>query len=403
MINNPTSDIDNQEIGLKRTMCEVMNYEPYLDLEEVKKVCATKAADGILQQYVIVRHDQDVVTDEDVKKNTCLQAGSLKSPHIHVFMRFKHSRYFSEIANWFHIQEQYVHKIQAHSFDAAIPYAIHANAKNKHQYSINEVYTNFDYQAVIEAYYKKQAKKETGQVNDARRAEIINGIMNGTITESTLSKHVTATEEDRFNSSIRNTFARKKRDLTMNKDRNMKVIYICGASGAGKTTFAKMLCRSLGWSFFISGSKRDPLQGLTPDTDAIILDDLAPDTFEWKELLKLLDNHTASAAAARFSDKFVNCKMIIITNTKSIEAFCSYITGAHGEDEYQLYRRVTTVYNVFSKTIEELELDHNTRRYKVVRQCPNRIVEYIQQHGAKPLPIATDPNDVFSKLLPKTN
>lgn len=240
-------------------------------------------------------------------------------------------------------------------------------------------------------------------MSDARKAEIINSIMNGSITEGNLSQHVTALEEDKFSSSIRNTFARKKRDLTLIKDRNMKVVYVCGASGAGKTTFAKMLCRALGLTYFISGSKRDPLQGLTPDTDVIILDDLSPDTFEWKELLKLLDNHTASAAAARFSDKFVNCKMIIITNTKSIEAFCSYVPGAHGEDEYQLYRRVTTVYNVFSKTIEELEFDHNTRRYKVVRQCSNRIEEYIQQHGAKPLDITTDPNNVFDKLLPKTN
>ena len=384
-------------------MCEVMNFEPYLTLAEVMKICAEKAAEGHLIQYVVIRHDKDAVQDYDVERNPTLQLGALKKPHIHAFLKFPNTRYFAEIANWFGIEPQYVNEITATTYNKAVLYAVHANAPNKYQYPVTEAHANFDYATLVTQYQEKQIKSASQKVSDARKAEIINSIMNGSITEGNLSQHVTALEEDKFSSSIRNTFARKKRDLTMIKDRNMKVVYVCGASGAGKTTFAKMLCRALDMTYFISGSKRDPLQGLTPDTDVIILDDLAPDTFEWKELLKLLDNHTASAAAARFSDKFVNCKMIIITNTKSIEAFCSYVPGAHGEDEYQLYRRVTTVYNVFSKTIEELELDQKTRRYKVVRQCPNRIDEYIQQHGAKPLPIATDPNDIFGKLLPKTN
>ena len=91
----------------------------------------------------------------------------------------------------------------------------------------------------------------------------------------------------------------------------MKVVYVCGAAGSGKTTFAKMLCEVNGYRYFISGSKRDPLQNLPTDVDVIILDDLAPDVFEWKEILKLLDNHTASAAGARFSDKYVNTSSIV--------------------------------------------------------------------------------------------
>ena len=389
----------NENKGMKKQMCEVMNYEPFLTLEKAKQVCAEKSADGTLEQYVIVRHDKDVVTDEDVARNPYLQKGSLKKPHIHIFLKFKYTRYFTEIARWFGIEPQYVNEIYSKTYNAGALYAVHANAPAKYQYPLTEAYANFDYAALVNKYKEKQIKSAAEKARDARRADIINGIMNGAITESNLSQFVTAIEEDRFNSSIRNSFTRRKRELLQNKDRNMKVVYVCGAAGSGKTTFAKMLCEVNGYRYFISGSKRDPLQNLPTDVDVIILDDLAPDVFEWKEILKLLDNHTASAAGARFSDKYVNCKMIIITNTKGIERFCELIPGVHGEDEYQFYRRVTTVYNIYTNEIEHKELDPKSHIYKLVKKTKNRIQEYIKKAPKKDNDISTDPDDIFGKLL----
>lgn len=385
--------------SLKRTMCEVMNYEPYLTMDGVMKILATKVADGTLSQYVVIRHDKDVVTADDVAKAPYLQLGALKKPHIHAFLKFPNSRKFSEIANWFNIEEQYVHKITATTYEKAVIYAVHANAPAKYQYQVTEARANFDFAALVRKYKEKEIKTAEENARDVRKQAIIAGIMNGTITESTLSQYVTAPEEDRFNSSIRNTFTRKKRELLLIKDRNMRVVFVCGAAGSGKTTFAKMLCEVNNYKYFISGSKRDPLQNLPTDVDAIILDDLAPDVFEWKEILKLLDNHTASAAGARFSDKYVNCKMIIITNTKGIERFCSLIPGVHGEDEYQFYRRVTTVYNIFTNEIEHKELDPHSRTYKLVKKAKNRIQEYIKKEPKKEETVSTDPDDIFGKLL----
>lgn len=384
---------------LKRTMCEVMNYEPYLTMDNVMKILATKVAEGSLSQYVVIRHDKDVVSADDVERAPHLQLGALKAPHIHAFLKFPNSRKFDEIANWFGIEPQFVHKISATTYEKAVLYATHTNAPDKYQYQVTEARASFDFAALVRKYKEKEIKTAEENARDARKLAIIAGIMNGTITESTLSQYVTAPEEDRFNSSIRNTFARKKRELVLIKDRNMKVIYICGAAGSGKTTLAKMICAANGFTYFISGSKRDPLQGLSPETDVIILDDLSPDCFEWKELLKLLDNHTASAAAARFSDKYVNCKMIIITNTKGIEDFASMISGSFSEDRYQFYRRVTTVYNIFPETIEQMELDPKTRQYKKVKTTKNRTQEYIKQSPKEEQEIDTDPDDIFGKLL----
>ena len=69
--------------GLKRTMCEVMNYEPYLTMDDVMKILAAKVADGTLSQYVVIRHDKDVVSDNDVEKAPYLQLGPF-----HISMHF---------------------------------------------------------------------------------------------------------------------------------------------------------------------------------------------------------------------------------------------------------------------------------------------------------------------------
>ena len=196
--------------GLKRQMCEVMNREPFLTLEKAKKVCADKAAEGIVTQYVIVRHDKDIVTDDDVERNPYLQKGSLKEPHIHIFLKLRISRYFKEIANWFGVEMQYVNEIYAKTYNAGALYAVHANAPKKYQYPVTEAYTNFDYADLVSKYQEKQIKSAAEQARDARRADIINGIMNGAITESNLSQFVTAVEEDRFNSSIRNCIRFKR-------------------------------------------------------------------------------------------------------------------------------------------------------------------------------------------------
>ena len=67
------------------------------------KILAAKVADGTLSQYVVIRHDKDVVSDNDVEKAPYLQLGALKAPHIHEFLKFPNSRRFDEIANWFGI------------------------------------------------------------------------------------------------------------------------------------------------------------------------------------------------------------------------------------------------------------------------------------------------------------
>ena len=48
---------------------------------------------------------------------------------------------------------------------------------------------------------------------------------------------------------------------------------------------------------------------------AIILDDLRDKAFEFEDLLKLLDNNTASSVRSRFANKVFNGKMIVITST----------------------------------------------------------------------------------------
>ncbi|MCI8381453.1 MAG: AAA family ATPase [Lachnospiraceae bacterium] len=50
--------------------------------------------------------------------------------------------------------------------------------------------------------------------------------------------------------------------LSYDGSRQLEVIYICGGSGTGKTTLAKHIAEKYGYSFFISGSDNDLLDGI---------------------------------------------------------------------------------------------------------------------------------------------
>lgn len=128
------------------------------------------------------------------------------------------------------------------------------------------------------------------------------------------------------------------------------VVYICGSAGSGKTTYAKQYCENNNLSYCISASSRDPLQDYEGQ-DAIILDDLRPENFSLSDLLKLLDNHTASSASARYHDRWVNAKVIIITTVLPIEKFFHRI-NLRDEPIQQLYRRCRVMLRMTHDKVE---------------------------------------------------
>ena len=88
--------------------------------------------------------------------------------------------------------------------------------------------------------------------------------------------------------------------------------------------------------------------------NALIFDDLRFATFDFVDLLKLLDNDTSTSMKSRYSNKVFNGKLIIITSSVPLRYWYPDVRNSRIEDITQLYRRIGcyvemsyTTYNVY--------------------------------------------------------
>ena len=138
--------------------------------------------------------------------------------------------------------------------------------------------------------------------------------------------------------------------LVLKPDRHIEVVFVQGKGGTGKTYYAKKLLSSMGYDYCVSSSSNDPFQDYLGQK-AIILDDLRDRTFEFEDLLKTLDNNTASSVKSRFTNKVFNGEMIIITSTVPLHYWYYNYRGSAFDTLQQLYRRISCYVVVTEETI----------------------------------------------------
>lgn len=247
--------------------CEIVQQLDYMTFEQLESGLDHNA----VKDYAYILHDKD--------EN---EVGECKKPHWHICLRFKDSVPTASICSWFGITENYINKIRGRFADA-LAYLTHTNAPDKYQYLDEEVKSNFDFQKEVETLNSKK-------VDNARREEITELIVNGIVREYNYYEYITAQEFDKFKKTIDNAF-RYRQDRLEGSEKNMRVIYIYGKSGTGKTTYAKELAQQNEYSYFVSSGSNDIFDGYKGQ-DCIILDDIRPNCIELSDLFKLLDNHT---------------------------------------------------------------------------------------------------------------
>ena len=281
--------------------------------------------------WAYIVHDQD--TDED---------GNLKPPHVHAVIVLREAVKMSTVGGYIGVPAQYVCLIRQKykagrkwyaDVGGALSYLTHRNAKDKHQYEDREV--------IAKPGYNWQAEREKSEARKASRSSlksILEGIDNGSIRRYDLYDHIPQSMYIEYKSEIEKAFEhREGREKNALNERDVTVIYICGAPGSGKTALAKKFCEDQHYSYCVSASSRDPAQDYCGQ-DALILDDLRPETFVLPDLLKLLDNHTSSSVNARYRDKWIAAKVILISTLLQIEDFYRRISS-RDEPIQQLYRR----------------------------------------------------------------
>lgn len=277
-----------------------------------------------IMKYQTIKYWAYIVHDKDDTR-----------PHYHIYLNFGGSSVDTKtVAEWFDIGENFICKVKGRKSDM-YKYLTHSNdsQKFKHQYEWDKVIANFN--------IKEEAVKDDiiGHFEKFSYAEQIKYV-------STLppdSRSSVVTKLDRL-------WKLRCKELTLSPDRNMKVVFVCGKSGTGKTYYAKKLLDSLGYDYCISSSSNDIFQDYLGQR-AMILDDMRDSIFAFYDLLKILDNNTKSTCYSRFANKPIDCKMIVITSSVPLRFWYKQYLCSDKESLVQFYRRISSYVEVKDKEV----------------------------------------------------
>lgn len=334
------------EVLEKKEELKVKNFEIVQQMKYMTK--SLSEVENILEERGTIKDWHYIVHNKDVD-----EIGNHKEDHIHIFGRMGTMYGVSVVGGWFGVAPERVGRIKG-KYDDAILYAVHANAPEKYQYESNEVVSSFNYVEKLERVKeKKNIEKESfrRKIDGDKKAlerkkEIVELIKNGVIKEYNFYEYVDEFENEKYDKIIKIAFNHRLLKLQRGgADRTMEVIYITGDSGSGKTTLAKYMAESKKLSYYISSSSNDIL-GDYKGEDVIVLDDLRTESLKMADLLKMLDNNTKSTVKSRYRNKFLECKMIIITSVWTINQFHAEYYNNIKEPIKQLKRRIGTCVTV---------------------------------------------------------
>lgn len=291
----------------------------------------------ILKRYSTIKKWAYVLHDKDRDS----------SPHYHIYINFGDNGgiYSDEVAKWFGLQESQIEKVKGRAQDMLL-YLIHGNdsQQHKYQYSPDEVVANFDFKNEL------ATTKILGNFEKYSYAQQLKFV-----------KSLPKSEQVKAHKQLKDYWKLHCEYLTLNPDRNIQVMFITGKAGAGKSYYAKNFLKKLDYDFATSSSSNDPFQDYLGQ-DAIILDDVRDTVFEFQDLLKMLDNNTASSFKSRFNNKVFNGKMIVITSSiplqywyksqkSNVPSWYRNVRTTDNEDFKQLTRRISCYVVVTEETV----------------------------------------------------
>lgn len=317
--------------NIKVKSCEVMQYWEYMDTDNIEVIISRIKKLTYIKSWAIITHDKDQLPN-----------GQLKPAHFHCVLTFSNATTIKSIADTIGVEMQYVEKIRTTTKSARL-YLIHRNNPEKYQYPPEDVKASFDYVSYVDDCPVKQ-----------KRESIAQRIESGEIKQYNLCKYVTIDEYSKNYRYYQKCFEYRQNKLK-GVNRNMECIFVTGASGTGKTTYAKMIAAQKGYEFYISSGGKNPLDDYQGE-ECIILDDTRSSTWNLTDFLKLTDNHTDSLVGCRYYNKSIaECKLLIVTSVKTLDEFYEHATKEDNEPKIQLLRRF--------KMVIEMTIDNMTISY----------------------------------------
>lgn len=265
-------------------------------------------------------------------------------PHVHLYGKYSDKRTITRIAKVLSIKVQYIEfpKDKNRYFEEnQLAYLTHAQQPDKYQYPPLEVETfgTFDYSNFILSNAKKFEKqsatvkrKRTDESLDLFNQQILKGelFLENILADDDLfllySNHKLQFKQA-FDSYAERLAFKNLKDLTTGKYK-LTVMYFQGKSSLGKSYLARTIAQKVREyaeenkfkSRIYSASSSNPFDDYYGE-DIILLDDIRPDSLRKADWLKLLDPINTSRMSARFTNKQVVPRLILITNTQLPEQF----------------------------------------------------------------------------------
>lgn len=329
--------------------------------------------------YAIV-HDKD--TREVYDSTQDMMVVDYKPTHLHAIVVFKkpvegkqglNLPLLDQIANLVGVAPQYVEKAGKGRFAKSnmLSYLIHAKDEKKYQYDANEVATwlapgcdEIPYKFIYEQekarwergrYAKKNNSADAIEDEKALLEMLLEKLANGRITKN----EILLTDEyyqvyrkninKMHDAEIAYMERRYARAEQMVKDGTykQKTFFISGLSGAGKSTFAKQVAhwmvdqaRKKGETWQIYNASAEHAFDTYAGQEVVILDDLRCYSMTPSDWLKLLDPYNVAQVSARYKNRGVVAKALIITSVHSPEAFFAEACRGRDEPIVQFIRRI---------------------------------------------------------------
>lgn len=329
--------------------------------------------------YAIV-HDKDSREVYDATEDAMVV--DYKPKHLHAVVVFKKPTegrkglvlpMLDQIGMRVGVAPQYVEKAGKGRYAKSnmLSYLIHAKDEDKYQYDANEVATwlapdsdEIPYKFVYEQnkkrweqgrYAKKNSSPDAIENEKALLEMLLEKLANGRITknEILLSDEYYQVYRKNINkmrdAEIAYMERRYARAENMVKEGTYKqgTVFVSGSSGAGKSTYAKNLAmgliaeaRSRGENWQVYNASAEHAFDTYAGQEVVILDDLRCYSMTPSDWLKLLDPYNVAEVSARYKNRGVVAKVLIITSVHSPEAFFAEACRGRDEPIVQFIRRI---------------------------------------------------------------
>ena len=327
----------------------------------------------VAECYGII-HDQDKrLSWSEVEKK---EISTQKEIHGHWVIKFASGKggILENLATAIGVEPQYLEKAKKgrYAYDNMLSYLVHVKYPDKFQYPIESVYT------AIGKNYADYAKEHWSVWLKARgtvqKRKAVDGIddLEYKILAGEVTKEQVILTDDYYTIYARNkrrcddafdTYGQRKAYKSLqamqNGEFSLTVFFVTGPAGAGKTRFTKEFIRLLEEESAIRYGEENRWQVCQTAAsnpfdeysgeEILFMDDVRGAAMSAEDWLKLMDPYNASPGSARYHNKVMACRTVIITSTKGpleFFYFCKMGGGDRNEAMDQFLRRIMSLVRV---------------------------------------------------------